>query len=249
MKTIDFSYFIERYNAGEMDEAEKQWFRKELAGNEKLRREVDLRNKTDNILKNQDLLNLRNKLNAIEKQREVSIPAKKQGGRPVIKYAAVLAALIIIGGLMMFSNSRKMSSDEIISRYYKPYETAASSRSPEIVKNNDYTLALDYYDIHDYRNAAIYFNKVVESEPGNMQSTLLNGISNFENHNYPAAKSSFSKVIQDNDNFYIDHAQWYLAMCYIITEEKAKAVKQLSLIKNSNTIYRKDARKVLRSLK
>ena len=30
MKTIDFSYFIERYNAGEMDDAEKEWFRNEL---------------------------------------------------------------------------------------------------------------------------------------------------------------------------------------------------------------------------
>ena len=33
MKTIDFSYFIERYNAGEMNDDEKQWFRKELEGN------------------------------------------------------------------------------------------------------------------------------------------------------------------------------------------------------------------------
>ena len=30
MKTIDFSYFIERYNAGEMSEAEKLWFRRKL---------------------------------------------------------------------------------------------------------------------------------------------------------------------------------------------------------------------------
>lgn len=247
MKTIDFSYFIERYNAGEMDEAEKQWFRKELSGNEKLRMEVELRKKTDNILKSQDILNLRNKLNAIEKQREVGIPVKKSG-RPIIRYAAVIAALVIIGGLAL-SSHKKMSSDEIISKYYKPYETAAASRSVEVVKNNDYNLALEYYDIHDFRNAAIYFNKVVESEPGNMHSTLLNGISNFENHNYPAARNSFSKVIEDNDNLYIDHAQWYLAMCYVITDEKDKAVQQLSMIENSNTIYRKDARKVLKSLK
>jgi lipopolysaccharide biosynthesis regulator YciM len=110
-------------------------------------------------------------------------------------------------------------------------------------------MALEYYNIHDYRNAAVYFSKVLEKEPGNMQSTLLNGISNFENHNYPAASSSFIKVIEDNDNYYIDHAQWYLAMCYVKTEEKAKAVKQLSMIENSNTIYRKDARKVLKRLR
>ncbi len=250
MKTIDFSYFIERYNAGEMDEAEMQWFRKELNGNEKLRGEVELRIKTDNILKNQDLMNLRNKLNAIEKKREAALPVKKQK-RPVVKYAAVLAALIIIGGLALLSN-RKFTNDEIIDRYYKPYQTASTSRSGDLINNqdfNDYNLALEYYNIHDYRNAAIYFSKVLENEPGNMQSTLLNGISNFENRNYPEAKSDFSKVIEDNDNYYIDHAQWYLALCYIKTEERAKAVKQLSLIENSNTIHRKDARKILRHLK
>jgi hypothetical protein len=33
MKTIDFSYFVERYNAGEMDQNERVWFKKELEGN------------------------------------------------------------------------------------------------------------------------------------------------------------------------------------------------------------------------
>ena len=58
MKTIDFSYFIERFNAGEMSEAEKQWFQKELEGNEKLRNEVSLRKRTDEILKNQNVISL-----------------------------------------------------------------------------------------------------------------------------------------------------------------------------------------------
>ena len=55
MKTIDFSHFIERYIAGEMGEDEKQWFEKELEGNENLRSEVDLRKKTDLVLKNQNI--------------------------------------------------------------------------------------------------------------------------------------------------------------------------------------------------
>jgi len=38
MKTIDFSYFIERYNANEMSDAERTWFRKELDGNDQLRK-------------------------------------------------------------------------------------------------------------------------------------------------------------------------------------------------------------------
>jgi tetratricopeptide (TPR) repeat protein len=248
MKTIDFSYFIERFNAGEMDDAEKEWFRKELNNNEKLRKEVDLRRRTDTILKNQDVMNLRNKLNAIEKKRSVPLPAKKPGRRINIRYAAAIAGVVIIGSIALLSD-RQLSSDEIIDRFYKPYEAESSLRSVELVKNQDYKLALEYYNINDYRNAAIYFEKVIENEPGNMHSTLLNGISNFEIQNYPEAEGSFSKVIDDNNNYYIDHAQWYLALCYIKTDEKLKAVDQLAIIEKSRTIYRKDAKRILRSLK
>jgi len=247
MKTIDFSYFIERYNAGEMDEAEKQWFRNELKGNEKLRKEVDLRSKTDAVLKNQDLLNLRNKLNAIEKQRKEPIPVRKPARTVNIKYAAAIACFIIIGGIALLSG-RRLSNDEILDRYYKPYEAASASRSGVMVKNTDFSFALDYYKIRDYRTAAIYFNKVLETDPGNMQSELLNGISNYEIHNYPEAKGAFSKVIDHKNNYYIDHAQWYLALCYIKTDEKMKAIEQLAVIEKSKTIYRKDARKILKSL-
>lgn len=248
MKTIDFSYFIERYNAGEMDDAEKQWFIKELKDNQRLRQEVNLRTRTDEILRKQDLFNLRKKLNTIEKKREEAHPVKKSQRAVNIKYAAAIAGFIIIGSIILLSG-KKMSSDEIISRYYKPYEAAAPSRSAETPINNDFSTAVEYYNIHDFRNAAIYFDKVLKTEPGNMHSALLNGISNYEIHNYPAAESSFSKVIDDNNNFYIDHAQWYLAMCYIQTDEKGKAIEQLALIEKSKTIYRKDARKILRSLK
>ena len=248
MKTIDFSYFIERYNAGEMDESEKQWFITELDNNKNLRKEVELRNKTDAILKNKDLMNLRNKLNEIEKKRAVSEPVKKPKRAFNIKYAAVITGFVIIAGISIISN-RKMSSDEIIDRYYKPYEATTSSRSEAVAGNVDYSLALEYYSIHDYRNAAIYFNRVIENEPENMYSVLLSGISNFEIKNYPEAEGSFLKVIANNNNYFIDHAQWYLALCYLRTDRKILARDQLAIIEKSRTIYRKDAKKILRSLK
>ena len=67
MKTMDFSDFIERYNAGEMSESETQWFLKEIEGNQNSRNEVELRKKTDEILKNQDVISLRSKLAGILK--------------------------------------------------------------------------------------------------------------------------------------------------------------------------------------
>ncbi len=246
MKTIDFSYFIERYNACEMNEAEKLWFQKELDGNEKLRKEVELRRSTDAILKKQDVINLRAKLTAIEKSRETEVSAKKRLIPGYFKYAAVVALLIATGGLVIFTNQ---PDRDILEKYYKPYDAASSLRSDKVNPNPDFNLALEYYKIHDYRNAAIYFSRTLSEQPGDMHSALLQGISNFEIRNYPEAEESFVRVIDDNKNLYIDHAQWYLSLCYIKTDEKEKAAEMLAIIEKSKSIYNKDAKKILRNLK
>jgi len=248
MKTIDFSYFIERYNAGEMDEKEKEWFRKEIEGNEKLRHEVELRRKADAILKDKDIINLRNKLNLIEKNRKANIPDKGQRKAVNMKYAAAVATMVIIGGFALFRGSN-ISNEEIMSRYYKTYETTYPARSVSAVTDLDYTMAMDYYKIHDYRNAAVYFTKVLEKDPQNMESSFFHGLASFENSNFPEAKQSFGKVIDNNDNLYIEDAQWFLALCYIKTYDQSKAKELLAIIQESNSIYRRDAGKVLRKLK
>jgi tetratricopeptide (TPR) repeat protein len=248
MKPNDFSYFIERYNAGEMSLAEDLWFQKELAGNIKLQDEVNLRKQTDEILGNQDIMSLRNKLAGIEKKRAANVPANIHKKPVSMKYAAIIIVLVVVGGIALLSG-RKMSSSEIMKRYYSVYEPTANQRSVQAVTDDDFTQALEYYKTHDFKNAALYFTKVVESQPKDMYATLLNGISYFEDSQYTDAKNSFGKVIDDNKNLYIDQAQWYLAMCYINTNEKDKALQMLNVIKNEGGFYARDARKIIRKFK
>ena len=248
MKTIDYSYFIERYNAGEMSETEKQWFEKELEGNEKLRKEVSLRKHTDEVLKGQNILTLRAKLAAIERQRTATVPIKKSKNNVVLKYAAVIAVLVIFGSITMFSG-KNLSNEKILTQYYKSYQAPAFQRSGLNEVNSDFVLALEYYNTHDFKNAAILFNKVVSANPKDMQSVLLNGVSNFEDSKYPEAKQSFKTVINDNNNLFIETAEWYLALCYVKTDENSKAIDQLKKIKSEGGIYSKDAGKIIRKLK
>jgi tetratricopeptide (TPR) repeat protein len=248
MKTVDFSNFIERHIAGEMSETEKQWFLKELDGNEKLRNEVNLRKRTDEVLKNQNIISLRNKLSGIEKRRETNIPVRNAKKPAYMKYAAVFAGLVLLGSITMFSE-KNLSSEEIMNRYYKAYEPPASQRSGQSGTNADFTLAMEFYYTHNYEKAAILFNKVLESNPKDMQSMLLNGVVNFEEKKYPEAQQSFVNVIKNNNNLYIETAKWYLALCYVKTNEREKAIQELEIIKNENGIYRKDAQKIIRKLK
>ena len=248
MKTIDFSYFIERYNAGEMSEDEIKWFNKELAGNEKLRQEVNLRKSTDELLKKQDILSLRQKLAAIEKSRE-KIPVDKKKKSPVyLKYAAVVAVMVAIGTISIVSN-KNLSSDEIFSKFYKEYAPPTVQRTGTSVTNEDFTLALEFYNTHDYEKAANLFCKVLKNNPGDMQSVLLKGVSNFEYKRYPEAKQSFINVISDNNNLFIETAKWYLALCYVKTDEREKAIQHLEAIKNEGGIYENDAKKIIRKLR
>jgi tetratricopeptide (TPR) repeat protein len=231
-----------------MNNDELQWFTKEIEGNEKLRAEVNLRKRTDVILENHSIISLRNKLAELEKQRAANIPEKSSGKPTYIRYAAVFSILVIIGSITLFTG-RNLTSDEIMNRYYKTYEPATGQRSLQSETNADFTLALEFYNTHDYAKAAVLFNKVVENNPKDMQSTLLSGISNFENNKYPEAKRSFGNVISDNDNLYIDQAEWYLALCYVKTNDREKAIQQFEMIRREGGFYRNDAKKILRKLK
>lgn len=249
MKTIDFSYFIERYNAGEMSDTEKQWFLKELEGNETLRKEAELRKRTDDILKNQSVMTLRNKLSQIEKNRkEASKPGSGSGKKSYIRYAALIAALVLIGTITMLPR-KSLSNEDLISKYYRVYEAPAGQRSAQSATDKDFALALEFYNTHDYDKAAIFFNKVLDNKPNDMQSVLLKGVSNFEEKKYPEAKESFGIVIDNKDNLFVDQAQWYLALCYLQTNETEKAIKLFKTIGDENGIYRNDANKILKSLK
>lgn len=245
--TKDFSYFIERYNSFEMNEAERQWFLREMDGNEHLKKEVHLRRHTDDILKKQAVMSLRTKLSVLDKTRLERERNNALRRRSVIRYAAVFAGAAIVTGLILFTGQTG-TSEEIINRYYKAYEAPSAQRSTITEASADYILGLKYYNAKDYRNAASQFARVLERNPDDMQTHLLTGVSNMEEKQYNEAKKSFTTVIDDNNNLFIESARWYLALCYVKTEEKDKALQLLAVIRDEKGLYSKDAKKVLRKL-
>jgi tetratricopeptide (TPR) repeat protein len=248
MKTNDFSYFIERYLAGEMNEAEKEWFRNELGRNDKLREEITLRQNINSALRNHEVIQLRSKLSAIAKKKAEEAAAKKPRKNRAFTRAAIFTGLILCGSLALL-NTRNMTTEEVFDRYYKTYDVTTPLRSVKDAGNTDYSTALEYFNIRDYRNAAYYFSKVISNDPRYMESVMMTGISKFEEENYPDAKVSFTRVIDNKDNLFFEDAQWYLALCYLKTGDKDKAVNSLTFIKQSESIYSNSARKILRKIK
>jgi TolA-binding protein len=180
--------------------------------------------------------------------KTVTPPVKRPGKNVYLKAAIVIAILVVTGSLAIFPG-RNLSNDEILSQYYKEYKPTSPPRSMEEKTDDNFTQAKEYYESHDYKNAALYFSKVVESNPNDMSANLLNGISNYEDKKYREAKQSFGIVINDNKNLYVDQAQWYLALCYLQTDENDKAIKLLETIRNEGGFYSRDAKKIIRKIK
>jgi hypothetical protein len=247
MKTIDFSYFIERYNAREMKEAEIKWFEKELAGNDSLRKEVIIRKKADQMLLHHDLFSLRNKLATLEKTRKEKVAESAGKKGQIIRYAAAFAGLVLIGSLLMIPG-KNQRSETLYNKNFSAYEYPGPSRTQQTLADNQFVLALESYADKNYANAGMMFGEYLKSNSENMQATLLYGVSEMENKNFLNAKASFNKIIKAENNLYTDHAQWYLALCYVATGETAQAKQLLLTIRKSDGIYRDKAVKMLRNL-
>ena len=243
MKTIDFFYFIERYNAGEMDQPEMAWFQKELECNLSLQKEVLLRKRTDKILGRQDIVSLRKKMESIEMSRKENLVKKEKLASPRFQVAAVFTGLIIIWSLL-FLSYRTESPVKIYQKYYRTYDNPGPSRSAEATYNE----AIDNFNKGEFNKALEGFQTYLKNNPGSSQIEFLKGVSNMEINRFPDAELSFGNVLNKQINPYTVDANWYLAMCFIATKDKTRAKDQLYKIIKSNSIYKIEAIKILRHL-
>jgi len=133
----------------------------------------------------------------------------------------------------------------------KPYELVLTNRSVETdfvkVMMNKAEVA---YMQHDYEMAVFYFGEVLDEDPTKVEADFSIGVSNMGQHKYVDASESFERVINHNDNLFIQKAEWFQAGCLLAMDETIRASRQLELIaRNEQHYYHDDAEKVLKRMK
>jgi tetratricopeptide (TPR) repeat protein len=241
---LDYSEFIERFLDGEMGEQELIWFKKELEQNPALQQEVNLRRKVNLAIADERMMFLKDQLeeayHSLEKGRETVTPAK---ARPLVTGAVLLS--VFAGAIVLISVFlRNPSNEKIFDKYYKPYESTLIFRSSDM-EHSDLKEAMQKYQHGDYKGALVLFEKIVKDDPSKTGLNFYSGISHMEEKNYDDAGQSFNKVIQDRYNIFYEQAEWYLALCYLITDKDEKAAGMFEKIATGNGYYRKQAKKVL----
>lgn len=245
---INYPEFIERYLDGEMTGQELVWFEKELDSNKWLQKELRLRKKVNQAILDEDSMKFNDEL------EDAYAAYVHKGENPwyrknkIVIGGSVLASAVAALILILSLTGKQYTNEQLFERYYKTYESNLTFRSADNELNPDLVLAMQLYDNKDYTRALELFETILQNDPDRVGLNFYSGISRMEIKEYDQAGKSFKKVVDDRYNMYMEQAEWYLSLCYLITNQDDKAVNLLEKIRNDRGYYHQEARKLLRKL-
>ena len=248
MNKMTYTEWIDNYVDGDLSEAGRKQFEAELTVNRELAFEYRLEQDLQKVLGQEDILDLRSK--CFEAQQEVNLATKKLAKVIQItrKYWYAAASILLIGliaGSFFLLNPGNYSPEKLFKMYYKSGETIGVSRSG----NDNMVEALRYFSRNDYQNANVLFGKILENDPANFAVMYYTGISNIELKNYSKAIQMFESIISNDDNLYIENAEWYLGLSHLASGEVLKAEDIFKVIAASpDHYYANEAQSILEKI-
>jgi len=245
-------HILQKYLDNELSERELARFEQELNASPELLVDLDLYKEVDEAIADTEVLDFRAQLNDLREETR-----RSESGRKVFRFtrpwhyaaSAALALLVAIGLATVLG--RPLSNSDLFVKYMKPYELVLTNRSMEsdVIKALMNKAGVAYLE-GDYETAVLWFDEVLKIDAEEVEAEFCIGVSNMELRKYVDASESFTKVIEHNDNLFIQKAQWFQAGCLLAMNETERARRQLAMIASSeNHFYRSDAEKILKRMK
>jgi len=238
---------IEQFLANEMAPSERTAFKNELRSNPDLARELKLAQAIDSAILSDDVIDLRQKLIAAINAGKVSekeVPVVRINTRKWWYAAASLLALVAVSATLYLQTNRNLSTDSLFSQYYNSENIVDITRGDENIVD-----AVIKFQQKDYSTASVMFKKILDKDESNIAVWFYYGISNIETQNYQNSIKAFNTIINQNDNLYIEHAEWYLGLCYLKNNQKDKAMDQfVAIASNPENFHHQEAKNILEKL-
>jgi tetratricopeptide (TPR) repeat protein len=238
---------IEQYLANEMAPAEREAFKNELRSNPGLVQELKLAQSIDSAISREDVIDLRQKLIAA-----INAGQATKAGVPVVHIysrkwwyaAASLLALCAVVATLYLQTSRSVSSESLFTQYYNSENIVDLTRGDENIVE-----AVIKFQQKEYSTASQLFKHILDKDKSNIAVWFYYGIANIETKNYNNSINAFNTIIKQNDNLYIEHAEWYLGLCYLKNNQKDKAIDQFVIVaSNPDNFHRQEAKNILDKL-
>ena len=241
---------IENYLDDQLNENETLDFEKDLMDDLDLEMELSLHNEINEAIMEEDVMDLRAKLEAIDTP---TTPQEKRKTRFQGNWRIAAASMILFIGMasaFYMLDNKTYTNEEVFVNYYKPYSIVNNTRSSSVTENTDKVIeqALQSYESKNYRAALSLFQTILDKDSTNLTSNFYSGISNIQVQEYPKANKNFIRVLDHKNNLFIEQSEWYLGFCYLMTNEREKAKEAFSAIAKGNSFYRTKAKEILGKL-
>ncbi len=244
---INYSVSIEQYLANELVPPKRLAFSKELQSNPELANALKLSQSIDSALERDDIIDLRRKLiAAINAGRVVKeeVPVVRMYTRKWWYAAASMLVLCAVAATLYMQTPRNISNDSLFSQYYNSENIVDQTRGDQNIVE-----AVIKFQQKDFIKASVLFKSILDKDNSNIAVWFYYGISNIETQNYENSIKAFKTIIEQNDNLYIEHAEWYLGLCYLKNNQKDKAIEQFAgVASNPENFHRQEAKNILEKL-
>ena len=245
-------HILQKYLDNDLSEKELSRFEQELNASPELLVDLDLYKEVDEAIADTEVLDFRAQLTDLREETRRSETGKRvfRFSRPWHYAASAALALLVAIGLATVLG-RPLSNNDLFSKYMKPYELVLTNRSID----NEITQvwmnkAQENYLSGEFETAVNCYRKVLDISAEKVEADFYMGVSYMEVEKHQDASESFTRVIDQNDNLYIQKAEWFLAGCLLAMEETDQARRKLaSIASSSNHFYKDDAAKILKRMK
>jgi tetratricopeptide (TPR) repeat protein len=242
---MDENIQLEEFLDGNLSEEESKAIRIRQDMDPELAKEISLREEVNDALRDKSFSEF-SKL--LETRMSQSAGLSYIIRRDVLKTwhlaAASLTLILVAGGLYYIISNKPYSTDRLVSKYYKPAHPILQVRSIEFGSDDALKEAFSYYQKNDFTNALKYFT-TLENQ---ITAKFYSGVCYIELEQFDKAIKSFEYVINDKDNLFLEQAEWYIGLIYLMNNQKAQAIEQFNKISGSESYYSNQAEEILKYL-
>lgn len=252
---------IEKYLAGTLKGERLRDFEKQLKNSSELQELVILHKEINDSIDEHEIISFKNKLNRIysrfkqterDDAKEILLSSAMREKRPasqrrLVIVAASITLIIIIGTLLYLSRDKVYTNNELFSMYHKPYE-------PDIIIRSDSEIlgelesAIFLYSKGNYNTAFGKFVNIIVNDNNNYLAQFYLGLTCMELNKFDVAMEQFTSIPENWGSPFRYHMEWYLALCYLNSNNIEEAKTQLIKIKSANKYYKIKAEEILDKL-
>jgi tetratricopeptide (TPR) repeat protein len=238
---VQFEEFID----GNLSEKEIKRILYQQNSNPDTAGEITLREEVNDALRDKSFYDFRLLVTSrMEKSTGIGALVRKDVLKTWHLAAASFVLILVVGGLWYILSNKPYSTERLVSKYYKPAHPILQVRSLELGSDDALKEAFSFYQQNDFANALKYFN-TLENQ---ITAKFYSGVCYIELEQFDKAIRSFEYVINDKDNLFIEQAEWYMGLIYLMNNQKAQAMDQFKKISGSDSYYSNQAEEILKYL-